>query len=199
MQSQQQQILDLARKTGLIRSRDLIERALPRVALTRMVRHGLLKRVGRGLYATPERSMSEHGTLAEVARKSPDAIVCLISALRFHDLTTQSPLEVWIAIPNKAHTPRTEYPQLRIIRFSGAALTEGVEQHMIDGITVRVTSVAKTIADCFKHRNKIGLDVALEALQDAWREKRVRIDDLWRYACMGRVANVMRPYVESLT
>lgn len=199
MQSQQQQILDLARTNGLIRSRDLIARALPRVALTRMVRQGLLKRVGRGLYATPERSMSEHGTLAEVARKNPDAIVCLISALRFHDLTTQSPFEVWIAIPNKANAPRMDYPPLRITRFSGAALTEGIEEHVIDGGTVRITCVAKTIADCFKHRNKIGLDVALEALQDAWREKRLRMDELWHYARMGRVANVMRPYLESLT
>lgn len=198
MHSQQQTILDLARTRGLIRSKDVTELALPRVVLTRMVRQGLLKRVGRGLYAHPERSMSEHGTLAEVARKFPDATICLLSALRFHDLTTQSPFEVWIAIPNKAHPPRMEYPQLRITRFSGAGLTQGIEQHMIDGITVRVTSVARTIADCFKHRNKIGLDVALEALQEAWRERRVRMDDLWHYARIGRVANVMRPYIESL-
>jgi predicted transcriptional regulator of viral defense system len=198
MHSQQQTILDLARTRGLIRSKDVTELALPRVVLTRMVRQGLLKRVGRGLYAHPERSMSEHGTLAEVARKFPDATICLLSALRFHDLTTQAPFEVWIAIPNKAHPPRMEYPQLRITRFSGAGLTQGIEQHMIDGITVRVTSVARTIADCFNHRNKIGLDVALEALQEAWREKRVRMDDLWHYARIGRVANVMRPYIESL-
>lgn len=198
MHSQQQTILDLARTRGLIRSKDVTELALPRVVLTRMVRQGLLKRVGRGLYAHPERSMSEHGTLAEVARKFPDATICLLSALRFHDLTTQSPFEVWIAIPNKAHPPRMEYPQLRITRFSGAGLTQGIEQHMIDGVTVRVTSVARTIADCFKHRNKIGLDVALEALQEAWRERRVRMDDLWHYARIGRVANVMRPYIESL-
>lgn len=198
MHSQQQTILDLARTRGLIRSKEVTELALPRVVLTRMVRQGLLKRVGRGLYAHPERSMSEHGTLAEVARKFPDATICLLSALRFHDLTTQSPFEVWIAIPNKAHPPRMEYPQLRITRFSGAGLTQGIEQHMIDGITVRVTSVARTIADCFKHRNKIGLDVALEALQEAWRERRVRMDDLWHYARIGRVANVMRPYIESL-
>lgn len=198
MHSQQQTILDLVRTRGLIRSKDVTELALPRVVLTRMVRQGLLKRVGRGLYAHPERSMTEHGTLAEVARKFPDATICLLSALRFHDLTTQAPFEVWIAIPNKAHIPRMEYPQLRITRFSGAGLTQGIEQHMIDGISVRVTSVARTIADCFKHRNKIGLDVALEALQEAWRERRVRMDDLWHYARIGRVANVMRPYIESL-
>lgn len=199
MESQQKKVLELARAQGLIRPRDLTAHALPRVALTRMVRHGLLKRVGRGLYAPPERSMSAHGTLAEVARKNPTAIVCLLSALSFHNLTTQAPFEVWIAIPNKSHPPRMEYPPLRVTRFSGAALTEGIEQHVIDGVPVRITCIAKTIADCFKHRNKIGLDVALEALQEAWRERRVRMDDLWHYARMGRVANVMRPYMESIT
>jgi predicted transcriptional regulator of viral defense system len=126
-------------------------------------------------------------------------VVCLLSALQFHGLTTQSPFEVWVAIANKARAPKMEYPPLRIVRFSGAALTEGVEKHRVDGVTVRVTSVAKTVADCFKYRNKIGLDVALEALREAWNAKRVSIDDLWHYAQVCRVANVMRPYLEALT
>jgi len=154
--------------------------------------------VGRGLYALPDRSVSEHNTLAEVARKHPHAIVCLLSALRFHDLTTQSPFEVWLAIPNKARAPKMDYPPLRIVRFSGEALNVGVEDHVIDGVPVRVTSVARTVADCFKFRNKIGLDVALEALQEAWRAKRVSMNELWRYATLCRVTNVMRPYMESL-
>ena len=162
-------------------------------------RQGRLQRVGRGLYALPDRSVSEHNALAEVARKHPQAIVCLLSALRFHDLTTQSPFEVWLAIPNKARAPNMDYPPLRIVRFSGAALTRGVEDHVIDGVPVRVTSVARTVADCFKFRNKIGLDVALEALQEAWRAKRASMDELWRYATLCRVANVMRPYMESLS
>lgn len=193
-----QNILDLAAERSLIRPRDLTERGLPTVALTRLVRQGRLQRVGRGLYALPDRPVSEHNTLAEVARKHPQAIVCLLSALRFHDLTTQSPFEVWLAIPNKARAPKMDYPPLRIVRFSGEALTVGVEDHVIDGVPVRVTSVARTVADCFKFRNKIGLDVALEALQEAWRAKRVSMDELWHYATLCRVTNVMRPYMESL-
>jgi len=193
-----QNILDLAAERSLIRPRDLTERGLPTVALTRLVRQGRLQRVGRGLYALPDRPVSEHNTLAEVARKHPQAIVCLLSALRFHDLTTQSPFEVWLAIPNKARAPKMDYPPLRIVRFSGEALTVGVEDHVIDGVPVRVTSVARTVADCFKFRNKIGLDVALEALKEAWRAKRVSMDELWHYATLGRVTNVMRPYMESL-
>ena len=199
MANSHENILDLAAERGLIRPRDLTERGLPTVALTRLVRQGRLQRVGRGLYALPDRPVSEHNALAEVARKHPQAIVCLLSALRFHDLTTQSPFEVWLAIPIKAREPKMDYPPLRIVRFSGAALTRGVEDHVIDGVPVRVTSVARTVADCFKFRNKIGLDVALEALQEAWRAKRASMDELWRYATLCRVANVMRPYMESLS
>ncbi|MGB5468630.1 MAG: AbiEi antitoxin N-terminal domain-containing protein [Sedimenticolaceae bacterium] len=199
MATSHQNILDLAAARGLIRPRDLTEHGLPTVALTRLVRQGRLQRVGRGLYALPGRPVSEHNALAEVARKHPQAIVCLLSALRFHGLTTQSPFEVWLAIPNKARAPKMDYPPLRIVRFSGVALTRGVEDHVIDGVPVRVTSVARTVADCFKFRNKIGLDVALEALQEAWRAKRASMDELWRYATLCRVANVMRPYMESLS
>lgn len=199
MESHYRQILDLARCRGLLRPCDLTAQGLPRIALTRMVRRGQLTRIGRGLYALPDRMVSEHASLAEVARKHPRAIVCLLSALRFHDLTTQSPFEVWLAIPNKARAPRMVFPPLRIVRFSGAALADGVEEHRVDGVTVRVTNVARTVADCFKYRNKIGLDVALEALRDSWQEKRVRMDELWHFATLCRVANVMRPYLESLT
>lgn len=199
METSHRTILDLAAQRGLIRPRDLNALGLPSAALTRLVRQGLLTRVGRGLYARPDRSVSEHGTLAEVARKHPQAIVCLLSALRVHDLTTQSPFEVWLAITNKARAPKMDYPPLRIVRFSGAALTDGIEEHQIDGVTVRVTNVARTVADCFKFRNKIGLDVAMEALQEAWRAKRVSMDEIWRYATLCRVANVMRPYMGGLT
>ena len=197
--SNHQRILALAANQGLIRPRDLDEWSLPRVALTRLVRQGRLERVGRGLYATPGRPASEHGSMAEVARKHPQAIVCLLSALRVHGLTTQSPFELWVAIPNKSRAPRIDYPPLRVVRFTGVGLTDGVEEHPIDGVVVRVTSVARTVADCLKFRNKIGLDVALEALREAWAARRVTMDDLWRYAVQCRVANVMRPYLESLS
>ncbi len=191
-------LIDLVRNRGLIRPRDLAPLGIPRVSLTRAVRRGELERIGRGLYGLPGRPVSAHGSLAEVARRVPKGVVCLLSALRFHGLTTQAPFEVWLAIENKAIAPKLDYPPLRIVRFSGAALTEGVEEHVVDGVTVRVTGVAKTVADCFKYRNKIGLDVALEALREAWREKRMTSDDLWRYAKVCRVANVMRPYMDSL-
>lgn len=199
MEASPQALLDLARKRGLIRPRDLEPLGLPRVTLTRLVRRGALTRVARGLYALPDRSISEHTALAEVACKHPQTIVCLLSALRFHELTTQSPFEVWLAIPNKARATRIDYPPLRIVRFSGPLLAEGVEEHSIDGVPVRITSVARTVADCFKYRNKIGLDVALEALREAWRGKRVGMDELWQSAELCRVANVMRPYLENRT
>jgi predicted transcriptional regulator of viral defense system len=115
-----------------------------------------------------------------------------------NNLTTQAPFQVWLAIENKAIAPKLDYPPMRIVRFSGAAFTEGVEDHNVDGVTVRVTCVAKTVADCFKYRNKIGIDVALEALREAWQGKRMTSDDIWRYAKVCRVANVMRPYLESV-
>jgi predicted transcriptional regulator of viral defense system len=198
MKRNNQKVLELAGAYSLLRSSDLEAQGLPRVALTRLVRQGLLTRIGRGLYSISDRSVHEYGAFAEVAQKYPKAIVCLLSALRFHDLTTQSPFEVWLAIPNKSRVPRIEYPPLRIVRFSGAGLTEGVVEHIIEGVPVRITNVARTVADCFKYRNKIGLEVALEALRESWREKRVSMDDLWHFASICRVANVMRPYLESL-
>lgn len=194
-----ERLIDLVRSHGLIRPCDLASLGIPRVSLTRAVRRGQLERVGRGLYGLPGREVSAHGTLAEVARRVPKGVVCLLSALRFHGLTTQAPFEVWLAIENKSLAPKLDFPPLRIVRFSGAALTEGVEEHVVDGVTIRVTGVAKTVADCFKYRNKIGLDVALEALREAWHAKRMTNEDIWRYAKICRVANVMRPYLDSLT
>jgi len=191
-------LLNLVRSQGLVRSNDLAPLGIPRVALTRAVRSGKLERIGRGLYGLIARPVSAHGTLAEVAHRVPNGVVCLLSALRFHGLTTQAPFEVWLAIKNKAAAPKLDYPPLRLVRFSGAALTEGIEEHVVDGVTVRVTSVSKTVADCFKYRNKIGIDVALEALREAWTARRLNSDEIWRYAKIDRVANVMRPYLESL-
>lgn len=191
-------LIKLVRSLGLVRPRDLEPLGIPRVSLTRAVNRGELERVGRGLYGLPGRQISEHGALAEVASRVPKGIVCLLSALRFHGLTTQAPFAVWLAIENKALAPQLDYPPLRIVRFSGEAWTAGVETHVVDGVPVRITGVAKTVADCFKYRNKIGLDVALEALHEAWRDKRMSSDELWRYAKVCRVANVIRPYLDSL-
>ena len=199
MDTTAERLMELARSRGLIRPCDLEPFGIPRVSLTRAVRRGLLERIGRGLYGLPGREVSAHGSLAEVARRVPKGVICLLSALRFHDLTTQAPFEVWLAIENKALAPKLDYPPLRVVRFSGEAFTEGVEEHVVDSVTIRITGVAKTVADCFKYRNKIGLDVALEALREAWHEKRTSSDDIWRYAKVCRVANVMRLFLDSLT
>lgn len=166
--------------------------------LSRWVNAGKLQRLSRGLYALPSYAPNENASLIEVAQRAPSAVFCLLTALQFHGLTTQTPFEVWIAIGAKARRPRISSPALRVHRFSGQALDFGVETHLVDGVAVKVTNVAKTVADCFKFRNKIGLDVALEALRDAVGQKRVTMDDLWRAATVCRVANVMRPYLESL-
>jgi len=193
-----QRILRLTSRRGLLRARDLARDRIPRATLSRLVASGQLTQVSRGLYALPGQTRSGQHQLAEVAARSPLGVFCLLTALRFHQLTTQSPHEVWLAIPNKAHAPKLDYPPLRIVRFSGPSLTEGVESHTVDVAPIRVYSVAKTVADCFKYRNKIGLDVALEALRECRREKRASNDELWRYARLCRVANVMRPYLESI-
>jgi predicted transcriptional regulator of viral defense system len=191
-------ILTLARTNGLLRTRDVDSAGAPRSALARLALDGRLVRLGRGLYTLPDRAGSEHDGLAEVSAKSSTGIICLISALRFHELTTQQSSSIWLAIPHKAHAPRIDYPPLRLVRMSGPAMTQGIDEHNVGGTTVRVFCIAKTVADCFKFRNKIGLDVALEALRAAWRERRVNMDELWRYAQICKVANVMRPYIESL-
>lgn len=193
-----QSLLDLARKQGALRSSDLKSLGIPREYLSRLYQAGVLERVGRGVYNLPEADLTEHHSLIEATKRVPKGVICLLSALRFHDLTTQSPFEVWIAIDPKAHRPGGYGVSLRIVRFSGQSLTAGVEEHQIEGVIVRVYSPAKTVADCFKYRNKIGLDVALEALRDYWKSGRANADELWKYAKICRVTNVMRPYMEAL-
>ena len=193
-----QRILSLARQKGLLRASDLDAIEAPRVVLTRLTEAGLLERVSRGLYRLPSHPGSEHEGLATVAAKVPQAVFCLLTALQFHELTTQLPRQVWIAMPRGSHVPRVDYPPIKMVQMTGAVYTAGIEEHLRDGVTLRVYSAAKTVADCFKHRNKIGLDVALEALKDARAERMASADDLWRYAKVCRVANVMRPYLEAI-
>jgi predicted transcriptional regulator of viral defense system len=195
-------VLQLVRKNGWLRASDLTDAGIPRVVLTRLTASGLLERAARGLYRLPDASSSEHEGLATVARKVPQAVICLLSALQFHGLTTQLPWQVWIAMPRGSHVPRLAHPPIKMVQFTGEAYTHGIEVHKRDGVTLQVYSVAKTVADCFKHRNKIGLDVALEALKDALSPDRqggrVSFDELWRCAKVCRVANVMRPYMEAV-
>jgi len=196
--TQTDKVLELVRKAGVLRPRDLDPYGIPRTCLSRLCAAGKLQRIGRGLYTLAEAGATEHRAFAEVCKRAPNGVICLLSALRFHELTTQMPFEVWLAIGEKAWRPRIEYPPLRVVRFSEVTLRAGVEEHRIEGVTVSIYSSAKTIADCFKYRNKIGLDVAIEALRECWQSRRCSMDDLWHFADVCRVRNVMRPYLESL-
>lgn len=190
-------VIELARRRSLLRARDLVAAGLPTIVLTRLVSAGKLERVGRGVYCLPDQDVTEHRSLAEVAVRVPRGVICLLSALRVHDIGTQAPHEVWLAIPHRMMPPRLDSPSLRVIRMSGAALAEGIERVDVDGVEVPIFNAAKTVADCFKFRNKIGLDVALEALRDGWLKRKFTVDTLWHYATIDRVANVMRPYLEA--
>jgi predicted transcriptional regulator of viral defense system len=187
------------KRAGALRARELEATGIARAQLSRLVAAGKLQRLARGLYALPEYRGTEHTALLSVVKRAPQAVFCLLTALRLHELTTQTPFEVWIAIGNKDHPPRMDYPPLRVVRFSAASMRFGVEVRRLAGGSVKLTSVAKTVADCFKFRNKVGLDVALEALREARRARKVTADDLWRCARINRVANVMRPYMEAVT
>ena len=194
--TQSTQVLRIVEEHGLVRSSDLTARQIPRATLLRLVRAGRLKQVARGVYALPDQPLSRQHPLAEVAARSSRGVFCLLTALRFHGIRIPSPDAIWLAIPNKARAPRSAHPPLRVVRFSGAALAEGVEQHVIDGVAIRVYSVAKTVADCFKFRNQVGLEVALEALRRSRRRGLATTEDLRRYARVCRVTEAMRPYLD---
>jgi predicted transcriptional regulator of viral defense system len=186
--------LELAQEKGIVRARELALVGASGGTLQQLLKTGSLVRVGRGVYAPANRSINE---LAPIAIKSKDLVFCLLTALELHGLTTQSAHEVWVAIGQKTRAPKLEYPPLHVVRMSD--LKFGIMTKTVDEVVqIPVTNVAKTIADCFKFRNKIGLDIALEALRDAWQQKKVTMDELWRAAEHCRVANVIRPYLESL-
>lgn len=184
--------------SGILRARDARTSGISSLELARLVEAGKLDHVGRGLYVPAKAKLTEHHTLVEAAARVPHGVVCLLSALRFHGIGTQNPHEVWLAIDVKAWKPVSDWPPLHIVRFSGTALTYGVETHKLEGVDVRITSREKTVADCFKYRNKIGLDVALEALREYLRSRKRSIDLLTKAAEACRVARVMRPYLEAL-
>jgi predicted transcriptional regulator of viral defense system len=190
--------LRLIKKMGLARPRELEAEGISRAQLGRLVDEGLVVRQARGIYVVALHAPTEANTLAQVAKRVPEAVFCLFTALRFHGLTTQSAAEVWIALPEKARRPQLDYPRLRVARFSGPALTEGVEVHRAEGVVLRVYSAAKTVADCFKYRNKVGIDVAVEALRDFSRKHRGGADELARFACICRVSRVMQPYLDAI-
>ncbi len=194
-----EQVLAFVKRRGILRPSDLRELGIPRQYLKILMEQGQLQRTGRGLYMVADAKLTEEHSTAEACKRVPRGVICLLSALRFHNLTTQIPHEVWMAIEGRSRHPRVDYPPLRIVRFTGKAFAARVQQKKVEGVVVRVYDPAKTVADCFKYRNKIGLDVAMEALRDCWKKRLATMDDLWGAAKICRMANVMRPYLESLT
>jgi len=188
----------LAKERGLLRTSEVEEENIPRQYLSRLVDSGELVRIGRGLYRRPDHEVTAHHSLAVTSKRVPKGTVCLLSALQFHDLTTQNPLDVWLAIGHKDREPTVDAISLRIVRMSGESRTEGIEEHEIEGVSVPIYEPAKTVADCFKYRSRVGLDVALETLRD-FHGQDGSMDALWRYADLCRVQSVIRPYMEAVT
>ena len=197
-ESHRERLLAMVRDRGLLSATEVAQAGIHSQQLTRLVAEGVLERIARGRYRLADSDVTEHHGLALVGASVPEGIVCLLSALSFHGIGTQLPAQVWLAIERGTRAPKLPYPPLRIFRFSGAAFTEGIETHRIERQDVRVYSVAKTLADLFKLRRRIGLDVAMEALREAWRDRRVTIEELDRAARVCRVERVMRPYVEGI-
>jgi predicted transcriptional regulator of viral defense system len=198
MSTQRQKVLELSGEYGTFTSRCASARGIHSQTLTRLVAEGLLERIGRGHYRWPGADVSEHHDLVLATEAIQHGVVCLLSALQYHDVGTQMTGEVWIAIPRRSSRPRVQYPPVRILRFSDETMAEGREVVRIEGRLVPIFSLEKTIADCFKYRNKLGLDVALEALQDSWRERKLDLAALCRYAALCRVRKVIQPYLEAL-
>lgn len=188
----------LFQQKALVRMRDLRNAGVASETVARMVREGALTRVARGLYELPDAMPDARRSLAEASALVPKGVICLTSALQFHELTLQMPSAVWIAIDRTGWKPKVDYPPVRFVRFSGRALTQGVKRHLIEGIEVPIFEPAKTIVDCFRYRNKIGLDIALEGLREGLRTKRATPDQLWEFARTARVWSVMRPYVDAM-
>ena len=193
-----EKLLEYIRRKGIVRAKELNRLGIPTIYLTRLVQEGRIERVNRGLYRFPDAEITEHFTLVQAVKKIPNGVICLLSALSFHEFTTQLPHQIWIAVERGKWEAGLRDLPIRIFEFSGKAFNEGIEKHRIEGGTAKVYCPEKTVADCFKYRNKIGLDVAMEALRECRRERRCTNDDLWHYAKICRVANVMRPYLEAM-
>jgi predicted transcriptional regulator of viral defense system len=191
--------LSLTRGRGIARARDFKAAGIPLVYLKRLTDAGDLVRLGRGLYQEPARVGEDVAhDLAEAARHVPNGVVSLVSALRQHALTTQLPHAVWMTIPHKARTPNAAGVQLEIVRATGEALTAGVEYIQVEGVDVPIYGIAKTIADCFKHRRQVGEDVAIEALRDALRQRKTTPSELMKYAVIDRVTRRMEPFIRAM-
>ena len=191
--------LRLVQARGIVRAKDFTAAGIPQVYLKRLTDAGELVRLGRGIYQDPERVGEDAAhDLAEAARLVPNGVICLLSALRCHGLTTQLPSAVWMTIPHKARTPKPSNLKLEIVRGTGKALTEGIERVEIEGVEVPIYGVAKTVTDCFKHRRYVGEDVAIEALKDALRQRRASVNEIMAFAAINRVVNRVEPIIKAI-
>ncbi|PCJ86953.1 MAG: transcriptional regulator [Thiotrichaceae bacterium] len=197
-ESKREQVIDLVRGQSVIRPRDLKEHGLPKDYLYILAQEGVIERIGRGLYQWPNKDLGRHHSLVEISKLAPKAVVALLSALNYHNMTTQNPHQIWLAIDRKAWRPEISYPPVRFVTMSAESLHLGVETHSIEGVSIKVFNPAKTVVDCFKYRGKVGLDVALEALREGWSARKFTMDELQNCAKICRVQKVMQPYLESL-
>jgi len=196
--SKEQAVIDLAKKLGTIRIKDLLARGLHPEFARRLVGKEILNRSGRGLYTLADSEITEYHDFALVGKRLPKGVVCLTSALRFHGIGTQLPRKIWLALEKGSAQPRLSYPPISVIRLSGASFLEGIDEHTIEGVMVRIYNPAKTVADCFKFRNRIGLEAAIEAVRECLHERKATSDEIYRYAKICRVWNVMKPYLEAI-
>ena len=197
MVKDKERILDIAGRLGVTTAADVEAVGISRNHLYELCKAGKIERTARGLYRIPGALSTEHGVLIEVAKRVPKGVICLLSALRFHDLTTQIPHEVWVTVPRGSWRPQMDYPPLNLTYVSGESYAFGIREHMVQGIAIKVYTPAKTVADCFKFRNKVGLDVAIESLREVWWSRLASVDELTEAANVCRVFRVMRPYLEA--
>lgn len=195
----QQKLSYLASAHEVLTTAQLLDVGISDQSITRLVDQGVLVRIRRGIYQHADSPTSEHHDLIQVAKSASRAVIVLISALRFHEIGTQTPYEVWIQLPAQTRVPKIDWPPIRVIRTRVQALqTEGVERHHLGGMDVAITTPARTVADCFKHRNKLGIDVCVEALRETLNERKAKLSEISEMARLLRVGNVMRPYLEAM-
>lgn len=199
MKSQRQIVRALLEEHGILRLAELRDAGVTAATVSRMERDGEVIRLARGLYQLPDAALNASHSLAEAAKRTPKGVICLVSALAFHGLTDQLPKKVWMAIGRKDWEPKPDGVPLRVIRYADSLLSESVETHVIEGVPVKVFGVAKTVADCFRHRGKIGQSVAIEGLQEALRQRKATPAEIVRQAERGGVSTVISPYIEALT
>lgn len=196
--SKEQAVIDLAKKLGTIRIKDLLDRGIHPEFARRLVRKDILIRSERGLYTLADSEITEHHDFALIGKRFPKGVICLTSALHFYSIGTQLPRKTWLALEKGSAQPRLSYPPITVVRLSGPSFSEGIDEHTIEGVVVRIYNPAKTVADCFKFRNRIGLEAAIEAVRECLHERKGTSDEIYYYAKKCRVWNVMKPYLEAI-